>query len=150
MANWISWGIVVVSLVHITEEYYGSWINWVQRYAPGVTFPHFVVVNSIFVFLCIAASAIQILLFQLSIASLIFINALIHIVPTFFLKHYSPGVWSAILLYIPLSVLSFYSTYIRGNLTHQNVILSVSIGILIMLIPILAQFIRIHYSHFKS
>ena len=33
MVNWIFWAIVLSSLIHIAEEYFGGWIGWVQRYA---------------------------------------------------------------------------------------------------------------------
>ena len=144
MEHWISWSIVVASVIHIFEEYYGGWIKWVQKYAKGVTFPHFVIVNFIFISLCIAASICDSLLFKLSIASLIFVNSVIHIVPTFILRHYSPGIWSAIFLYLPLSLLSFYSAWIHNNLTFQNIFMALLIGILIMTLPISDQFLRIY------
>jgi VIT1/CCC1 family predicted Fe2+/Mn2+ transporter len=150
MENWISWTIVGASLIHICEEYYGGWIRWVQKYATGVTSLHFVAVNFVFVCLCIAASTSNSLLAKLSIASLIFINSCIHIVPTIFFKHYSPGIWSAIVLYLPLSFLSFYSAWNNGNLSIQNTLLAVLIGLLIMAFPITAQFIRIQLMRRKQ
>ena len=98
MENWVSWAIIGASIIHISEEYFGGWLQWVQRHAKGVTQIQFVFVNSLFVALCIIAAFGTSLIFKLSIASLIFSNALIHIVPTLVFKHYSPGIWSAIVL----------------------------------------------------
>jgi len=143
MENWISWSIVVASLIHIFEEYYGGWINWVQKYAKGVKLSHFVMVNLVFVGLCVVASICDSLLFKLSIASLLFANSILHIVPTFIFRHYSPGIWSAILLYLPLSFLSFYAAWLDNSLTFRNAFSALLIGILIMTLPISAQFFRI-------
>ena len=117
--EWIYWAIVGAALVHIIEEYVGDWLGWVQRFVPGVTMIQFVIVNAVFVILCIAGAAVgtRSLVFGLSIASLIFINALVHIMPTVRTRHYSPGSVSAILLYIPLSACAFYLSAKSGQLT---------------------------------
>ncbi len=143
MENWIPWAIVVASLFHIAEEYFGGWLKWVQRYAKGVTIHQFVFVNCIFVALCITASISTLLLFKLTISSLIFVNAIVHIFPTIAFKHYSPGIWTASFLYIPLSFSAYFSAAKNGSLTLSQGILACIIAIVLMLIPILAQFIRI-------
>nr|CAP48922.1 putative integron gene cassette protein [uncultured bacterium]CAP49118.1 putative integron gene cassette protein [uncultured bacterium]CAP49119.1 putative integron gene cassette protein [uncultured bacterium] len=141
--NWISWAIVAASMIHVAEEYLGGWIEWVQKYAQGVKASHFVIVNSIFIATCIAASMSTSNFFKLTIASLIFVNAIIHIVPTVVFKHYSPGLWSAVFLYIPISSYSYYSAAKNWELSASITILTILSGMLLMLIPITAQRIRI-------
>ncbi len=106
MESWINWSIVIASIIHIIDEYYGGWIVWVQKYVNGVSKNQFIFVNSLFIILCISAAISSSTIFKLSIASLIFVNTIIHIIPTVILKHYSPGIISAV-LYIPISIIPF-------------------------------------------
>lgn len=145
MESWISWAIVIASIIHIFDEYFGGWLIWVQKYAKGVTKNQFVFVNSLFVILCVCASIGNSLIFKLSIASLIFMNALIHIIPTVVFKHYSPGIISAVILYIPISIYAYYSAIISNEVDAKRTVLSIIIGIILMSVPIIAQIIRIKY-----
>nr|CAP48288.1 putative integron gene cassette protein [uncultured bacterium] len=92
---------------------------------------------------CITASMSTSNFFKSTIASLIFVNAIIHIVPTVVFKHYSPGLWSAVFLYIPISSYSYYSAGKNWELSASITILTILSGMLLMLIPITAQRIRI-------
>jgi len=141
--EWIFWAILGAALIHVGEEYLGGWVDWVQSFAP-VTVTQFVIVNAAFVLLCIAGSIVgaRSLLFSLSVASLIFINALLHLVMTVITKRYSPGVVSAALLYIPLALLAYYLSANSGQLTLFEGVGSGLLGLLWMALPVGFQLLR--------
>lgn len=96
--GWIFWAFVIAAIVHIVEEYFGGWLNWTRRYMPGVTLAQFVVINVIFVIGCLIAAIVgeRNLVVGLSIASLLLVNALIHLLPAIVMRRYTPS--SAILV----------------------------------------------------
>ena len=146
MEIWISWLIVLAALIHIGEEYVGGWLNWAQGYIKGVTLLQFVVVNVLFVGLCVASAFSGSVLFRLTIAGLVFVNALVHVVPTVVRRRCAPGVWSAVLLYVPLSVLAFHVTWTRGLLTPRLAALALVLGSGLMAMPFVAQLLRVYVS----
>ena len=143
--NWILWAILIAALLHIVEEYWGGWLDWVQHYVPGVTLLHFVFVNVVFVFLCVAGAVVgtRNIVFSLSIASLVFINALMHIIPTVLQKHYSPGVVTALLFYIPLAIYAYILAFERRELSFIKGGTAIILGAFWMAIPIIFQQVRV-------
>jgi hypothetical protein len=144
--EWIFWAIVGAAVIHVAEEYLGNWVGWVQRFAPRVTLAQFVVVNAAFVALCIAGAVVGVsnLVFSLSVASLIFVNALIHLAPTINMRRYSPGAASALVLYVPLAVYAYYLAARSGRLTLVDGVRATLLGMLWMALPAGFQLVRLH------
>ena len=141
----IFWVIVGAAIIHVIEEYFGGWLAWTRRFIPGTTMRQFYVINTIFIVLCIAAAAIgnDNLIFSLSVPSLIFINALIHIITTIRMKRYSPGVISSFLLYVPLAIYAYYSYANSGQLSMPIAISALLLGVAWMLFPLVFQLVRL-------
>ncbi|MBN2704445.1 MAG: HXXEE domain-containing protein [Pontiellaceae bacterium] len=139
MNSWVLWGIVAAAVIHVAEEYFGDWVLWVQRYAKGVTLRRFVLVNAIFLGLCLGAALSSSDFLLISLAALLFVNALMHIIPTVVLKYYSPGVWSAVLLYIPLSFIAYVAVFRSGVLGMTEVFFATLLGVVFMALPILLR-----------
>src|SRR5690606_14781624 len=78
--TWVFWAIAVAALIHVAEEYWGGFLGLMQQRVPGVTLRQFLIINALFVLLCIIAAVVGTnnLVLSLSVASLILINALIH------------------------------------------------------------------------
>jgi hypothetical protein len=126
--------ILIAAILHITEEFFypGGFVKSAKtifpRLADRITGRKVLVINSLFVLLCISG----ILLannyprFTLSIAGLIFINGWAHVIGSIIKRSYSPGLITSLAIYIPLSVLIF--TY--KNLLFSEILLNILYGIL--------------------
>jgi hypothetical protein len=141
--NWIFWTFVGAAAVHIVEEYYypGGFPDFMQRFNPRwapVTVTFAVVINALFLLLCLASAIIadRNLSFSLSIASLLCFNGLIHIIATARSKRYAPGVVSGTMLYLPLSLYAYYFFARSGQLTIIGGIISGLLGVLYQAVPV--------------
>lgn len=146
--QWVFSALLGAALVHVLEEYLGDWVASVQAYIPGVTLRQFAVVNVAFVILCAAAAIVGMdnPVFALSVASLVLINAGIHVVGTIVLRGYSPGVVSAVLLYVPLGLYTFHAAAGSGHLSLAVGTGAVVLGALWMAVPLGYQLVRLYAS----
>jgi len=103
---------LAVSIFHMGEEYFypGGFMDVMKRlnprFAPLVTAPMAIVINGLQLSLCVVAIVVgeKVLVFSMSVAGLLFINGLMHIIGCIRVKGYAPGVITGALLYVPLSV----------------------------------------------
>jgi hypothetical protein len=142
--NWIFWAFIGAAVFHVGEEYYypGGFPDFMKRvnpgFAPSITVTFAVVINALFLMLCLAGAIIadRNLIFSLSVASLLFFNGLSHIMGTVIAKRYAPGVISGIVLYLPLSLSAYYLFVSSGRLTLMVGIISVLLGVLYQAVPV--------------
>ena len=118
-ASTIFWIILLVSMVHVFEEYFGGFVKMMQEYGPmeGMTKNLFLTVNAVFILLCALAAIINVSvpIYSLSIVALIFINSFIHIGAAIRVRGYAPGIITAVLLYMPISAYT-YLLYFQATL----------------------------------
>jgi hypothetical protein len=143
MTTSVSLLIVLCAAIHVAEEYFCGWLAWTAQFVRGVTRTHFVVGNALFLALCVAGVVLPDPAFRLSLAALLLWNALVHLVPTVVRREYSPGVVSALLLYVPLGVHAYAGALHGSMATSRQVIASVPMGLLWMIVPFLYQALRI-------
>jgi hypothetical protein len=143
--EWIFIVILVVSVIHVFEEYYGGFVGQMQNFIPETDLSQFVSVNMTFIMLTFIAVIVNSasLIYSLSIAALIFINVLFHIGGSIRLKGYNAGLISAVFLYLPVSIYAYYYFWNSGALTPIESILSLLLGILWMAFVFIHQFIQI-------
>jgi hypothetical protein len=143
--EWIFVVILIVSVIHVFEEYYGGFVDQMQRFIPETDLSQFVSVNMSFIMLTFISVIVgsSSLIYSLSIAALLFINVLFHIGGTIRLRGYNAGLISAIFLYMPVSVYAYYYFWNSGALTPIEGVLSVLLGILWMVFVFIHQFIQI-------
>ena len=102
------WLLPASSAVHIIEEWSGGFPEWVARIAGGVLSRDvFVLMNVAGMVLMIAATRAAVRSerngwMAVTIAATLLVNALLHIAGTLFTRSYSPGLFSSIVLYLPL------------------------------------------------
>ena len=142
MSNSISLLILLFAIIHVAEEYFFGWLSWVAQFAKGITLPQFIFWNAAFLLLCLFGVFASSPIFKLSLASLLLCNVLVHLVPTVFRRQYSPGLVSAILLYLPLGFFSYFSAVRHTLATTNQVLASIPLGALWMSIPFLYQLVR--------
>jgi len=107
--------IFFFAVLHVIEEYIypGGFMEWagekIPRVADRITVKMTVIVNGIFLLLCFAAVLFggRYPMFALSIAGLILVNGIIHVLSSIVTKSYSPGLITSLVLYIPFSVYLF-------------------------------------------
>jgi len=150
--HWVFWAMVGAAAVHVAEEYFFGWIDFTRglggrftaRFAGGIDLAAFIVVNVLFILLCVAGALVGLdsPIFSLSIAALFLINTVMHLVPMAIVRRYSPGSVSAVFLYVPLAIYAFYVADEAGKLGALTVLGAFLLGLLWMSFPIGASFIR--------
>jgi len=64
---------------------------------------------------------------------------LFHIVPVLVTRIFSPGVITAVLLFLPVTAWIYYSAYLDGVLSSSTIVISSVSGALLMFFPIVLQ-----------
>lgn len=126
--------------IHMLEEFAFDWKNWANRVLNlSVDWPMFYVTNAIVIVLGIVSAEIGWRLPALSLAfpALMIINAVFfHILPFVAKKKFSPGLITAVLLFLPLGSWVFYGANQDGVLTAGTAALAFLIGGMLMAYPI--------------
>ena len=144
MVNWILWAFVGAAVIHVVEEfgYPGGFLETMRRFsprfAPSVTTRLAVIVNGLFLLLCVAGAIVgdRSPFLGLSIASLLLFNSLMHIGGSIKARGYAPGLASGILLYLPLSLYAVYLLIASGRLTLTEGIAAGLLGALYQAVPL--------------
>ena len=142
--QWIFGAFLVVSVIHMAEEYFfpGGFMEMMKllnpRFAPFVTVPMAIIINGMQLLLCVVAIAIgeRAVVFGLSIAALLLLNGLVHIAACIRVKGYAPGVISGVLLYLPVSVYAYHRALSSGLLTVHGMLVTFVLGLLYSAVPI--------------
>ncbi len=136
--------ILLAAIIHVLEEYYTGWLDYAQKYAKNVKKVDFIVINIIFVIIVFISTLLVILtqtqtIFNLAVVFLIFINALIHIIPSIVLRRYIPGLISALIGYLPVSIWIIGYDYVSKQFNLMEIFISLIIGLLLMALPFIYQ-----------
>jgi hypothetical protein len=142
--EWVFSLFFVASVIHIGEEYFypGGFLDVMKRlnprFAPLVNVPMAVVINGLQLLLCVIAIGVgeNAPTFSMSVAGLLCINGLMHIVGCIKVRGYAPGVITGVLIYMPLSVYAYYAFISSGQLMLNGVIASGVLGLLYQAFPI--------------
>lgn len=141
---WVFGAFLAASMIHMGEEYLypGGFMDLMKRlnprFAPLVTAPMAVIINGLQLLLCVVAIAVgeDDLAFSMSVAGLLFINGLVHILGCIRTKGYAPGVITGALLYVPLSSYAYYVFVSSGQLAPRGVIVTSLLGLLYQAVPV--------------
>lgn len=110
----LAWILPVFIILHIIEEFVfpGGFMLWYRKYKPAIASslrPRFlIIVNGLLLLICInpisMGRTFQGTVWWLCITSILAVNAYFHIKATIVSKTYSPGLFTSVLLYIPLAL----------------------------------------------
>jgi hypothetical protein len=149
---WVFWAMAGAAVVHVAEEYLFGWLDFTRglkgryaaRFTAGIDLAAFIAVNALFILLCVAGAIVGMdqPFFSLSIAALLLINTVMHLVPMAMVRRYSPGSASALFLYVPLAIYAFYVVDEAGRLSALTVLGAFLLGFLWMSLPVGVAFIR--------
>ena len=88
---------------------------------------------------------------SLTFPTLALVNALLfHIGPTVVQRRFSPGTITAVLLFLPVGIWSYYGAYLDGVLTIQIDVVSALGGAVLMAYPIVLLRLKGRLPNYKS
>ena len=133
--EWTLWVVAVATVLHVAEEYLGGWLGW-ARATLGIAMPGtlFLAANSV---LCFAAFALAAAGRRRPVASLVipaatWVNAVfLHILPTVLQGRAAPGIYTAVLLYVPFSTWAFVDAA-RDGVTARDRATAFGLGTFVM------------------
>lgn len=144
--NKVFWALLLASCAHVVEEYVypGGFLENAKEVAPEAfehaSTPIIVGVNASMILGCLNAALMRkrTPFFGLSMASLLFFNAILHSGASMRLKKYSPGLITGLCLFVPLSITAFRG-YARSPGYKKSTAASAAIfGIALHSIPFVA------------
>jgi len=138
MPSWIFPSLFIAALLHVVEEYYvpGGFFDFVRRLGTGIaeqlTLSVAIVVNGLFLLLALLAAILwrNYPVPSLSIAGLLLVNALIHVAGSLRAKAYAPGLLTAVILYVPLSLAAFVIAAKESFVSTQGLVVAMALGFL--------------------
>ncbi len=134
--EWVLWVLTTAAALHVVEERGMGWQGWAaQTLGPrlGVipSWSDFWATNGLLIVFGISAAAVgwRAPAFALAFPAVCLINAVFfHLVPTIQARRPNPGIFSAMLLYLPIGIWAYVAANSDGALDLATVILSVVIG----------------------
>jgi len=151
MGDLVFIALLVAAVLHILEEYVypGGFQDALGKAIPEIALPYLtprfhLAMNGLFILLCLAGLFIgkSYLVLSMSVISLVFINAMLHIRGTIVTRRYFPGVISGALIYIPLAIYAHFIFLSSAQLTWLEAGLSFLIGLALMGVPMMYVLIR--------
>ncbi len=140
--QFILWIALLCYAAHMLEEYFYNWKDWVfKTLGLAVTWTEFYLVNTYVLFVGVACACIgwNCIWVSLVFPGFMLFNAIVfHIIPVIRYRKFSPGVITAILLFLPVAGYSYYYALQNGG-TIKDIIVSFLIGSVLMLYPIILQ-----------
>jgi hypothetical protein len=136
----LAWSLAIAASIHIIEEFAfpGGFKAWWCAYKPGivesVSNRFLIIINSILIaFSVLVALAVQAsngngVAAWLTLAALLFSNAIFHIIGAVQSKRYSPGMISGMVLYIPLAVYGFIHFVMNGQASIATALVALLLG----------------------
>lgn len=135
----IFWIALAAYAIHMMEEFFYDWKNWANNtLLLPVEWSGFYVTNTAVLFLGIACSSVawNVAWFALSFPALMLINAFFfHVLPAIRTKKFSPGLFTAVLLFFPIGLWSFHLA-VENNVPDNEILLAFLTGALLMAFPI--------------
>jgi hypothetical protein len=127
------WLFPVTYVAHIAEEYWGSFqINHVLAPTTGISATRFLVLQTLGVVLMVLGILIsQRLHFAhqmlIILTAIVLGNSLIHFIRSLLLRTYDPGLFTALLLWLPLGSITLI--LLRGRVRWNRYVMGISIGL---------------------
>ena len=142
----LAWLLVGAYGVHILEEWFGGFPEWLAVVA-GAPLPRgaFLAINAVALLVAIAGTRVATrnvsrAWIAIALAAVLFVNALLHILGSVVTGTYSPGLFTSVILYVPLGGLALLRAwyqapdgwFVRGILVGLGVHAFVSLLALVL------------------
>jgi hypothetical protein len=141
LSHWL-WLATAAYAVHMIEEFMLDWRDWARAVIKlPVEWPDFYIANGVVVVLGICAANLAAAApgIALGFAGLMLINAIFfHIAPFIWTRgRFSPGLFTAILLLIPVGAGCYWAAHDAGVLTPARIAGSLLLGAALMATPVI-------------
>ena len=141
LAHWV-WLATAAYGIHALEEFILDWRDWARAVIGlPVEWSHFYVVNFLVIVLGVVAANVADAAPAIALAypALVLINGIFfHIVPVIVTRgRFSPGLFTAIVLFLPIGFLSYRAAYSEGHLDTFSLVVSLAVGAALMASPII-------------
>jgi len=150
----VLWLMLFAYALHILEEHTLNWLGWARSTLRlDLNWTDFYVTNAVVVVsgICTAIIGWRLPEVSLTFPALALVNALLfHIGPTLVRRRFSPGTITAVLLFLPVGIWSYYGAYLDGALTIQIGVVSALGGAVLMAYPIVLLRLKRRLSNYKS
>ena len=117
---YLFWVCVAAYSIHLLEEFAFDWRGWANKtmgLAAGSPLFYFVSATVMILGFCCAMISAWLPVISLMFPALLIINAIFfHLLPAIIQRHFSPGLFSAILLLLPSGVLTYYGIALDGGM----------------------------------
>lgn len=141
--SYLLWVAVVAYAVHMMEETIYNWHDWVRTvFKLNAEWSEFYLVNAFVIVLGAGCAMVgwRIPAFALIFPAFMVVNALFfHIAPVIKTGIFSPGVITAVVLFLPVTSWVYFEAARDGVLNTWNVVISSILGFVLMLFPIVLQ-----------
>ena len=141
--EYLLWVATLAYGVHMLEETIYNWHDWVRTVLKvDAEWSEFYMVNAIVIVLGASCAMVgwKNPAFALLLPAFMVVNATIfHIIPVIVTRIFSPGVITAVLLFLPVTGYIYYTALQDGVLTSGSVWVSSIGGLLLMFFPIVLQ-----------
>ncbi len=141
--SYLLWIATLIYGVHMLEETMYGWHDWVRKVLKmQAEMNEFYMVNAVVIVLGASCAMVgwKNPAFALSFPAFMVVNAvLFHIAPVLVTRIFSPGVITAVLLFLPVTAWIYYSAYLDGVLSFSTVAISSVSGAVLMFFPIILQ-----------
>ncbi len=134
--EWVLWVLATAAAMHVVEERGLGWQGWAARtlgprlgLAPS--WDDFWATNGLLIIFAISAAAVgwQAPAFALAFPAVCLINAVFfHVIPSIQARRPNPGVFTAVMLYVPIATWAYLAAGGDGALDFPTALLSVVIG----------------------
>jgi len=141
--EYLLWVATLAYGVHMLEETIYNWHDWVRKVLKlNAEWSEFYMVNAVVIVLGATCAMVgwRNPAFALILPAFMLVNAvLFHIVPVLVTRIFSPGVITAVLLFLPVTGRIYYQADRDGVLTGSAIAISSLLGLVLMLFPIVLQ-----------
>lgn len=141
--EYVLWIATISYGLHMLEEYEYNWRDWVGKVLNlQVEWNEFYVVNAFVIILGISCAAIgwRRPEMALSFPAFMLVNAtLFHIIPVLATRVFSPGLFTAVVLFLPVAGSAFYGAWKDNVLTIKSGAIAGVLGFAMMMFPIVLQ-----------
>ena len=144
--EFVLWLMLFAYGLHVLEEHMLDWLGWARfTFKLPFTPADFYVTNSLVVVAGVCTAMVGWRLPEVSLAfpALALINAVFfHIGPTVLRRRFSPGLITAVVLFVPVGAWAYVGAYLDGALTAKAAVVSAVSGALLMAYPFVLFNIR--------
>jgi hypothetical protein len=136
--EWIFWTPLIAVSLHLLEEFAfpGHFSEWYIKYKPdirkSVTKRFLIIINVLLIILCYDVAALGSsqfgIILWLGVMAMLAANGIWHLKGVVKTRSYSPGVFTGMLVYLPLAVFGYYFFLHSKQITVLTAVIALVIG----------------------